>query len=195
MSKKTTELKAEGFTVKSCMRNAVVAGPPTTGVFQERPAKSSFFRKCYNRGDLPVKVDFNKRGTGIAWKVDIEQLDYNHYLPLFFEGLCETDHPLELLALQGIHDMLECGGFKILPVIPHLIQHICNALNTKKEKVMCNTMKVLQHLVQSADNVGEALVPYFRRILPVFNLFKNKRRASRHSNLSPLWLTFLSFLI
>lgn len=41
--------------------------------------------------------------------------------------------------------------------------------------MMCTTMKVLQHLVMSADKVGEALVPYFRQILTVFNLFKNKR--------------------
>ena len=38
---------------------------------------------------------------------------------------------------------------------------------------MCTTLKVLQHLVKSGDMVGEALVPYYRQILPVFNIFKN----------------------
>ncbi|CAG5866545.1 unnamed protein product [Menidia menidia] len=70
--------------------------------------------------------------------------------------------------------MLDRGGPKILPVIPQLIIPIKNALNTRNHQVMCTTLKVLQHLVLSADKVGEALVPYFRQILPIFNLFKNK---------------------
>jgi hypothetical protein len=53
--------------------------------------------------------------------VEIEKLDYHHYLPLFFDGLCEIDHPYDFFARQGIHDMLEHGGNKILPVIPQLI--------------------------------------------------------------------------
>jgi hypothetical protein len=57
----------------------------------------------------------------INLKVEIEKLDYHHYLPLFFDGLCETEHPFEFFARQGIHDMLEHGGNKILPVIPQLI--------------------------------------------------------------------------
>ncbi len=53
--------------------------------------------------------------------MEIEKLDYHHYLPLFFDGLCETEHPYDFFARQGIHDMLEHGGNKILPVIPQLI--------------------------------------------------------------------------
>ena len=53
--------------------------------------------------------------------MEIEKLDYHHYLPLFYDGLCETGHPYEFFARQGVHDMLEHGGSKILPVIPQLI--------------------------------------------------------------------------
>lgn len=52
---------------------------------------------------------------------EIETLDYHHHLPLFFDGLCETVHPYEFFARQGVHDILEHGGSKILPVIPQLI--------------------------------------------------------------------------
>lgn len=103
-------------------------------------------------------------------------------------------HPYEFFARQGVHDMLEHGGSKILPVIPQLIIPIksklvsysliqilaltyssCkDALNTRKVKVICTTLKVLQHLVVSADMVGEALVPYYRQILPILNIFKCK---------------------
>ena len=62
-------------------------------------------------------------------QVEIEKLDYHHYLPLFFDGLCETSHPYEFFARQGVHDMLEHGGSKILPVIPQLIIPIKSKYN------------------------------------------------------------------
>ncbi|XP_029079171.1 parkin coregulated gene protein isoform X2 [Monodon monoceros] len=105
--------------------------------------------------------------------VEIEKLDYHRYLPLFFDGLCEMTFPYEFFARQGIHDMLEHGGNKILPVIPQLIIPIKNALNLRNRQVICVTLKVLQHLVVSAEMVGEALVPYYRQILPILNIFKN----------------------
>jgi len=40
---------------------------------------------------------------------------------------------------------------------------------------MCTTLKKIQKLVTSGDMIGEALVPYYRQILPVMNMFKNKR--------------------
>ncbi|CAJ1073422.1 parkin coregulated gene protein isoform X2 [Xyrichtys novacula] len=66
-------------------------------------------------------VDHNTRGNRITWKVDIGTLDYQHFLPLFFDGLSETAHPYAFLARQGCHDLLDHGGSKILPVIPQLI--------------------------------------------------------------------------
>ena len=105
--------------------------------------------------------------------MEIEKLDYHYYLPLFFDGLCETVHPHELFAHQGVHELLQRGGPKILPVIPQLIDPIRNALNTRNCQVMATTIKVLQHLVMSGDKVGETLVPYYRQILPFFRIFKN----------------------
>ena len=144
----------------------------------------------------------------------LESLDYHYYLPLFFDGLRETQHPYvffavqvgvedclehrELSALhliynylqlslsslwQGIDDLLARGGSKkILPVIPQLIipikrEHanitalttlkhsVAVALNTRKDSVMCRTLKALQKLVKSADYVGQALVPYYRWVI------------------------------
>ena len=56
--------------------------------------------------------------------------------------LSETTHPYEFFARQGVHDMLEHGGSKILPVIPQLIIPIKNALNTRCRPVICTTLKV-----------------------------------------------------
>ena len=123
-------------------------------------------------------MEHDTKGNKIAWKVEIEKLDYHHYLPLFFEGLSETTHPYEFFARQGVHDMLEHGGGKILAVIPQLIIPIKKALNTRNHKVVCTTLKALQHLVVSAEYVGEAIVPYYRQILPILNIFKNKNLNS-----------------
>ena len=35
-------------------------------------------------------------------------------------------------------------------------------------------MKILQKLVTCANYVGEALVPYYRQILPIFNLYRHQ---------------------
>ncbi|XP_028843492.1 parkin coregulated gene protein [Denticeps clupeoides] len=178
MRRDRRELRTEGFTVKSTMKNSVVMGPPAAGAFRERPTKPTAFRKFYERGDFPIALEHDTKGNRIAWKVDIEKLDYYHYLPLFFDGLCETEHPYEFFARQGIHDMLEHGGSKILPTVPQLIIPIKNALNTRNRQVICTTLKVLQHLVVSGEMVGEALVPYYRQILPILNIFKNINRNS-----------------
>uniref|UniRef100_A0A2K5I6W1 Parkin coregulated n=1 Tax=Colobus angolensis palliatus TaxID=336983 RepID=A0A2K5I6W1_COLAP len=171
-------LVSEGFTVKAMMKNSVVRGPPTAGAFKERPTKPTAFRKFYERGDFPIALEHDSKGNKIAWKVEIEKLDYHHYLPLFFDGLCEMTFPYEFFARQGIHDMLEHGGNKILPVLPQLIIPIKNALNLRNRQVICVTLKVLQHLVVSAEMVGMALVPYYRQILPVLNIFKNMNGSS-----------------
>uniref|UniRef100_G3NNG0 PARK2 co-regulated n=1 Tax=Gasterosteus aculeatus aculeatus TaxID=481459 RepID=G3NNG0_GASAC len=159
--------------------SAVAEPPPPAGAFHERPSKPTNFRKLYESRDIPIQMEYHPRGNTIRWKVEFEKLDYHHYLPLFFEGLSETVAPYNFYACKGIHDMLDNGGPKILPVVPQLIIPIRNALNTRNHDVMCTTMKVLQHLVKSGDQVGEALVPYFRQILRVFSMFKNKNRIPR----------------
>ena len=46
------------------------------------------------------------------------------------------------------------------------------ALNTRDKEIIAITLKVLQALVLCSETIGEALVPYYRQILPIFNLFK-----------------------
>lgn len=80
--------------------------------------------------------------------------------------------------------MLDKGGAKVLPVIPQLIipvkskefslliKFLIAALNTRDPEIVAITLKILQALVSCSDTIGEALVPYYRQILPVLNLFK-----------------------
>merc|ERR1719197_1370274 len=148
--------------------------PPAAGAFRRRNIEPSEFRRFYDRGDLPVQISHGAHMNKIAWKVDIEKLDYHHYLPIFFDGLREKEDPYRFLSVEGVHNMLDKGGSKILPVVPQLIIPIKTALNTRDAEVVVTMLKVLQALVLSAEMVGEALVPYYRQILPVFNIFKGK---------------------
>jgi hypothetical protein len=148
--------------------------PPRAGAIIRRPVAKTEFRRFYDRGDLPIQIFHGAVGGKIAWKVDIEKLDYHHYLPIFFDGLREKEDPYRFLAVQGTYDMLDKGGSKILPVVPQLIIPLKTALNTRDQEIIATALKVLQALVLSGEMIGEALVPYYRQILPIFNIFKNK---------------------
>jgi len=148
---------------------------PKAGAVKARNIPSSEFRRFYDRGDLPIAMDHGPQNK-IYWKVDVGQLDYHHYLPIFFEGIREKVDPYRFLSIQGVFDMLEKGGAKVLPVIPQLIIPIKTALNTRDNEIIQVTLKVLQQLVLCSDTIGEALVPYYRQILPIFNLFKTQNK-------------------
>jgi len=148
---------------------------PNAGAFKVRTvSKMTEFRRFYDRGDLPLQVAFDGAQRKVQWKVNFDKLDYHHYLPIFFDGIREQKEPYKFLARQGTYDLLAKVGPKILSVIPQLIIPIKTALNTRHEEIVCEMLKVLQKLVVSGDMIGEALVPYYRQILPVFNLLKHK---------------------
>lgn len=151
------------------------APTPKAGAFDVRKVKKpTEFRRFYDRGDIPVQVAFDCAQRKVQWKVTFNKLDYHHYLPIFFDGIREQQEPYKFLARQGTYDLLQEGVTKVLPVIPQLIIPIKTALNTRDHEIVCEMLKVLQTLVVSGDMIGEALVPYYRQILPVFNLLKNK---------------------
>ena len=49
-------------------------------------------------------------------------------------------------------------------------------MNTRDPEIITITLKVLQALVLCSETIGEALVPYYRQILPIFNLFKQSNQ-------------------
>lgn len=92
----------------------------------------------------PAAPLFSHGISSLCFQVEIEKLDYHHYLPLFFDGLCEMTFPYEFFARQGIHDMLEHGGNKILPVIPQLIIPIKSKWTGKKASLSVTCRHVWQ---------------------------------------------------
>jgi hypothetical protein len=165
-------------------KSVVVPKKPTSGIFKAKTViPSTIFKMCYERGDLPIVIDFIGAHRKIAWKVEVDLLDYHHYLPIFFHGLRETQDPYKFLADQGLTSLLASGKDKILPVLPQLIIPIKEALSTKNQEIVVKTLRQLQALVKTSDILAESLVPYYRQILPVMNLLKH-----RNSKLSCCYL-------
>jgi len=172
----------------NCETNKEEEEHPVDGDASNPP--NTEFRRFYERGDLPIQIDHSGVCNKINWKVQPDKLDYHHYLPIFFDGIRETEEPYKFLSLQGTFDMLEDGGTKILPVIPQLIIPIKTALNTRDKEVIVRVLKVLQKLILAdvtgngkKDNeavrdglIGQALVPYYRQMLPILNIYQNKNK-------------------
>ncbi|AYU83276.1 Parkin co-regulated protein [Leishmania donovani] len=152
------------------------AGPGKAGAYSKQRMPPTDFRHHYERSDLPLSIQHGAKRS-LLWKVDVSKLDYHHYLPIFFDGLRELEEPFSFVAYQGSMDLLEGGGAKILPTVPQLIVPLKTALNSRHPDVLRKVFHVIQKLVVSSDHIGEALVPYYRQLLPVFNMFKNRTKS------------------
>eukprot|EP00276_Gloeochaete_wittrockiana_P010309 CAMPEP_0184649464 /NCGR_PEP_ID=MMETSP0308-20130426/6840_1 /TAXON_ID=38269 /ORGANISM="Gloeochaete witrockiana, Strain SAG 46.84" /LENGTH=185 /DNA_ID=CAMNT_0027082209 /DNA_START=702 /DNA_END=1256 /DNA_ORIENTATION=- len=136
------------------------------------------FRKIFDRGDIPVGILHGASYNKLKWKVPIETLDAKdaeEYALLFFEGLREKEDPYRFVAIQGIFDLLQYHPDKIQNVLPKIVQAIKTALNTRDSGIICPTLQVIKALARADDGqLGLALLPYYRQLLPILNIFINK---------------------
>lgn len=116
----------------------MVVPPPSCDPFKEHPCGKSTFRKYYDRGMVPMTLESDgKGGLRVVWKKQckgtkqrvsepaapfgLEELDYHFYLPLLFDGLCETEKPYTTLVELGISSMLDACSDRVLECIPQLV--------------------------------------------------------------------------
>ena len=98
----------------------------------------------------------------MAVQVPISQLDYNHYLPLFFDGLRETEHPWEFFARQGVHDMLEHGTRdNIVRVIPQIIIPVKGKLTATAHVMYMYTVTYTQAGIIPCQHIIHTPVLYY----------------------------------
>ena len=83
------------------------AGSVAKAARQRANPPNSEFRRFYERGDLPIQIDHGGVANRIQWKIEIDKLDFHHYLPLFFSGLRELEQPYEFLAYEGVMDAVK----------------------------------------------------------------------------------------
>jgi hypothetical protein len=79
----------------SSPRIAAAPGSPPA-----KPQRSSLFWRMYDRGDLPVRVEQARHNT-IRWTVELSSVDLHYYLPIFVDGLLETQVWGAAAFLQG----------------------------------------------------------------------------------------------
>lgn len=140
--------------------------------------------------------------------MELDTLDYEHYLPLFLDGLCETQHPHEFLARKGAEDLITRAPDRITPLLPVIIPPLrrmaisksdntrfcrnyflylsvhekTGALNTRNPRVICSTLKIIQLIATCSKESGRAFLPYYKSLLPILNLFKSINRKIRNLN-------------
>jgi len=124
------------------------------------------FRRYYDRGDIPISVDHVVGGIQTRWHCAIDRLDYKVFLPIFFDGMRETEDPYRFLAIHGAIDMIERNPNRVRTVIPQIILPIKSAIVTKREPTIRPILRVIQLMLRLNPNIGPILVPYYRQLLP-----------------------------
>ncbi|DAZ97266.1 TPA: hypothetical protein N0F65_009317 [Lagenidium giganteum] len=152
--------------------------PPVAGAFKKRQASHSMFPRAYQRGELPIMIESKAGGKALRWTRDMRELDYTKYFPLFVEGMREHTYPFNFLARKGAFQLLQYGRQhpeKVIDCLHRVVPALRTTLEMRETKYIRDTLTILQELVK-IDGVGPMLVPYYRQLLPVLNLFKSKRR-------------------
>lgn len=146
--------------------DSLVEKPP-----KQRPnikIPESMLPNRYIRGELPCTIEHGNGGTYLSWACPLENLDYEYYLPLFFDGLQVSEKIVSFIARQGIEDMLYASRGhleRIGPVIPHLVRPLRNALSKFDTNILLGVLKALEQLITCNAGVGEILLPYGRQFL------------------------------
>lgn len=140
---------------------------------QKQPAKPTEFRAAYERGAIPIKIKHNTTLNGIEWTVEPDKIDLKFLLPLFIDGLKEKVDPYRLVAIMGSMELLELSSAqKLVECLAVIIIPLKTALNTRDTEVMALVCKFLQKMLTLHQSLGKYLVPYYRQLLPIMNIFK-----------------------
>ncbi|XP_058455234.1 parkin coregulated gene protein-like [Malaya genurostris] len=164
------------FSYQTGQQCTILDDPTRIPIYRRQAPFRSLFRKFFLRGDIPISRYY---GPGafrqfINWHVPPNKLMYQRYLPLFFDGLCESTYPYREFARNGVREMIAAATEKqLLCCLPMLILPAKRALNSKDPDVIIATLRAIQQLVQAGPWIGRCLVPYYRQLLPILNLFRD----------------------
>ncbi|ETV78124.1 hypothetical protein H257_08328 [Aphanomyces astaci] len=157
---------------------------PTSSSGRSKPkAKDkSEFRRYFDQNELPMTVETQNGDRNIVWTTPLETLDYTHILPICCSGLQESVEPYPSLAFKATMELLEHGmaDTRVLKSLASIMSHVKAALSTRDKEVVHRVLLVVQQLAV-CDGVGEALGEYYRAILPLCNLLKDKRLGTGDS--------------
>lgn len=134
----------------------------------------------YLRGELPCTIEHGgPNGKYLSWACPLENLDYEYYLPIFFDGLQCNDKIVGFIARQAIEDLLYASRGhpeRIIPVIPSLVRPLRNALGKFDTEILLAVLKSLQQLITCNEGIGEALLRFGRQFLAPMSYFMDDNR-------------------
>ena len=145
---------------------------PQAGALLPRPNEPILFRTALRDGTLPARGGGSDGEQLLRWvdplsgqTVATEQVDAGRWLPIFIDGLRETQNPaVAYVALQGAVELASaaarCG--MLLAALPNVAQPLRSALATRENTVICATLECLQHLLRVDKLAGRALQPHYR---------------------------------
>ena len=64
------------------------------------------FGYAYGQGTVPCRVNHGCNANKLQWDAPIETIDFDPLLINCFEGLQETDHPYQFVAMQALRELL-----------------------------------------------------------------------------------------
>ena len=70
---------------------------------------ASLLPRRYTRGELPCTVEHRSSGLALSWMCPLHNLDYEHYLPIFMDGVRCLDNPHKFIARQGVYEVSRAG--------------------------------------------------------------------------------------
>jgi len=134
------------------------------------------FRKKYERGDLPIIIRHGAKSV-LEWKVPISSLDVSYFLPIFVDGIREQQNPFRFIASEGTFQLISDGLVdQIHACVDSLIYPLKRALDTHDSATIILALRVIQSLSSRDLKIGEDLVRHYKQLLPVFNIYKSRKR-------------------
>jgi hypothetical protein len=106
-------------------------------------------------------------------------LDYEYYLPIFFDGLQCSDSVVGFIARQAVEDLLYASkGYpdRIISVIPLLVRPLRNAMSKFDTEILLAVLKVIQQLITCNEGVGEKLLTYAKQFLAPMSYFMDESK-------------------
>ena len=177
-------LKAKSMMVLPSRIEDIGVPPPTGYATPRNNPPNTALRRAFELHDLPCHINQNSGSKRtLVWDVPVDELDFAQHLPVFFDGLREEEAPLPFIATQAIDDLLRLAPLKVAAVVPQLVVSLRMALNTRRPAVMRRTIETLTKLVLAdtgaaagpgGPKIARALLPYFRQLLPVLNIFAQR---------------------
>lgn len=138
-----------------------------------RKIEPTLFRNMYDRGSIPIRVQHGGSLNRIEWVIEPSKVDLKFLLPLFVDGFKEKMDPYRFIAIMGSMELLEQNTKeRVIETVPLLILPMKTALNTRDVDIIILVCKFLEKLLTAHAEIGKYLVPYYRQILPIFNIFK-----------------------